>query len=159
MRHRGASRTWRRVSIPRTRSFIRLASAFKAIWRMVWRDHDPSGLDMTRSLREELSLYVRAPIKVVRLGLNLAQVRDLRLPPNPAKETDTRHAQYVRDPECTDSWELDALSPAFIDGLIERAVSELVDHEAWGEALDRERANKTLLNRTATSFAETGSGL
>jgi hypothetical protein len=119
-------------------------------------DHDPSGLDMTRSLHEERSLYARRPIKVVRLGLNLAQVRDLGLPPNPAKETDTRHAQYVRDTECTDSCELDALSPAFIDDLIERAVSELVDHEAWGGALDRERANKTLLNRTATSFTETG---
>jgi hypothetical protein len=29
-------------------------------------DHDPSGLDMTRSLREELSLYARGPIGVVR---------------------------------------------------------------------------------------------
>ena len=27
-------------------------------------DHDPSGLDMTRSLREELSLYARHPIEV-----------------------------------------------------------------------------------------------
>ena len=120
-------------------------------------DHDPSGLDMTRSLREELSLYARAPIEVVRLGLNLDQVRELRLPPNPAKETDARHAQYVRETGCTDSWEL--VSPAFIDGLIERAISDVVDHVAWHEAHERERANKTLLNRTATSFAETGSGL
>ena len=117
-------------------------------------DHDPSGLDMTRSLREELSLYARAPIEVVRLGLNLDQVRELRLPPNPAKETDRRFEQYVRETGCTDSWELDALSPAFIDGLIEQAISDLVDHEAWKEALGREQANNDLLLRTATSFAE-----
>ena len=121
-------------------------------------DHDPSGLDMTRSLREELSLYARAPIEVVRLGLNLDQVRELRLPPNPAKETDRRFEQYVRETGCTDSWELDALSPAFIDGLIEQAISDLVDHEAWKEALGREQANNDLLLRTATSFAETGDG-
>jgi hypothetical protein len=111
---------------------------------------------MTRSLREELSLCARHPIEVVHLGLNLAQVRELGLPPNPAKETDTRHAQYVRDTGCKDSWELDALSPSFIDGLIERVISELLDHEAWGEALDCERANKNRLTRTAANFAETG---
>jgi hypothetical protein len=113
---------------------------------------------MTRSLREELSLYARSPIEVVRLGLNLAQVRDLRLPPNPAKETDTRHGQYVRDTRCTYSWELDALNPTFVDGLIEQDINDLVDYEAWRKALDRERANKTMLNRTAASFAETGGG-
>ena len=121
-------------------------------------DHDPSGLDMTRSLREELSLDARAPIEVVRLGLNLDQVRELRLPSNPAKETDRRFEQYVRETGCTDSWELDALSPAFIDGLIEQAISDLVDHEAWKEALGREQANNDLLLRTATSFAETVDG-
>lgn len=121
-------------------------------------DHDPSGLDMTRSLREELSLSARALIEVVRLGLNLDQLRELRLPPNPAKEPDRRFEQYVRETGCTDSWELDALSPAFIDGLIEQAISDLVDHEAWKEALGREQANNDLLLRTATSFAETGDG-
>jgi hypothetical protein len=113
---------------------------------------------MTRSLREELSLYARAPIEVVRLGLNLDQVRELRLPPNPAKETDRRFKQYVRETGCADSWELDALSPAFIDGLIEKAISDLVDHDAWKEAHGREQANNDLLLRTATSFAETGDG-
>jgi hypothetical protein len=112
-------------------------------------DHDPSGLDMTRSLREELSLYARNPIEVVRLGLNLDQVRELDLPPNPAKETDKRDEQYVRETGCTNSWELDTLSPTFIDGLIERAISDLVDHEAWEEAFDREQANRDLLARMA----------
>jgi hypothetical protein len=106
-------------------------------------DHDPSGLDMTRSLGEELSLYARHPIEIIRL------VHELRLPPNPAKETDKRYEQYVRETECTDSWELDALSPTFIDDLIERAISDLVDHEAWEEAFDREQANRDLLARTA----------
>jgi hypothetical protein len=76
-------------------------------------------------------------------------VHELRLPPNPAKETDKRYEHYVRETGCTDSWELDALSPTFIDGLIERAISDLVDHEAWEEAFDREQANRDLLARTA----------
>lgn len=44
------------------------------------------------------------------------------------------------------------------DGLVEQAISDLVDHEAWKEALGREQANNDLLLRTATSFAETGGG-
>jgi hypothetical protein len=116
-------------------------------------DHDPSGLDMDRNLRDELSLYARRPIEVVRLGLSLDQVRELNLPPNPAKETDKRYAEYARTTGCTDSWELDALSPSFIDGLVDKAIRGLVDDDAWQEALESEQAGKDLLTRTATSFA------
>lgn len=116
-------------------------------------DHDPSGLDMTRSLREELSLYARHPIEVVRLGLNLDQVRELSLPPNPAKESDARFEQYVRETGCTDSWELDALSPSFIDELVETAIRDRVDGKARQAALDREQANKNLLDTMARSFS------
>jgi hypothetical protein len=56
-------------------------------------DHDPSGLDMSRSLRDELSLYTRTPVEVVRLGFD--QVSAQALPPNPANETDKRFKQYV----------------------------------------------------------------
>jgi hypothetical protein len=80
---------------------------------------------MTRSLREELSLYARNPIEVVRLGLNLDQVRELDLPPNPAKETDKRYAQYVSETGQTDSWELDALSPSYIDAWLIMASANL----------------------------------
>jgi hypothetical protein len=104
----------------------------------------------------ELSLYARNPIEVVRLGLNLDQVRELDLPPNPAKETDKRYAQYFSETGQTDSWELDALSPSYIDGLVNNAIRELVDLDAWHETLEREHANKDLLNRMARSFASPG---
>ena len=88
------------------------------------------GLDMTRSLREELSLYVRHPVGVRRLALNLEQVRALNLPPNPAKESDARFAQYVEETGAAECWELDALSPTIIDTLLDRAIRELVDRPA-----------------------------
>jgi len=88
--------------------------------------------------------------------LNLDQVRELRLPPNPAKETDARFAHYLADTDVYDSWELDALSPSFIDELVENAIRKLVEEEAWSKALERERVNKDLLNRMARSFARPG---
>jgi hypothetical protein len=53
------------------------------------------------------------------------------LPPNPAKETDTRLEQYVAETGEADSWELDALSLDSIDALLEEAISGLVDIAEW----------------------------
>ena len=117
-------------------------------------DHDPSGLDMTRNLRAELATYTRAPIEVVRLGLNLDQVRDLGLPPNSAKESDLRYADYVRETGCDESWELDALSPAFIDDLIDSAIRERIDDPEWRAALLIEEENRDCLERLAAKFDE-----
>lgn len=115
-------------------------------------DHDPSGLHMGRSLREELSLYARHPIEVRRIALNLDQIRELGLPPNPAKETDSRYAQYVEETGTDESWELDALSPTVIDGLLERAISDLVDRPSWDRALREEEAEKDRLAGIADEF-------
>ena len=78
----------------------------------------------TRSLREELSLYARHSVEVQRLALNFDQVGELNLPPNPAKESDKRYQEYISITGQTDSWELDALSPAYIDELVDSAVAD-----------------------------------
>jgi hypothetical protein len=115
-------------------------------------DHDPSGLDMTRSLQTELSLYAGDEIEVERLGLNLGQIRELNLPPNPAKETDKRYSEYVRETGCTDSWELDALQPTYIDRLVDGAIRFYVNAEDWRNALALERESKRRLYEFAESF-------
>jgi hypothetical protein len=70
-------------------------------------DHDPSGLDMTRDLRDRLSLYARQGVGVPRVALNMDQVEAFQPPPNPAKESDKRFEAYRRayGGQC---WELDA---------------------------------------------------
>lgn len=78
-------------------------------------DHDPNGLDMTRDIRERLKMFARQEIEVRRLALNLDQTAGL--PPNFAKEKDSRYAAYVRR-FGRDCWELDALSPNVISGLV-----------------------------------------
>ena len=117
-------------------------------------DHDPSGWHMTQNLREEISTYARAPVEVRRLGLNLDQITDLGLPAKPTKEADKRYAAYVCETGQTSSWELDALSPAFIDGLVERAIHGLVDMDTWNEALAHEEAQRERLNRLARRWAK-----
>jgi len=107
-------------------------------------DHDPSGLDMTRDNEERLSLFVGTPVPVVRIALNMDQIEELRPPPNPAKQTDGRFAEYadkyfpgVPYGEVS-SWELDALDPAYIRRLIETHVARFRDPRAWEAAVAQE---------------------
>ena len=56
-------------------------------------DHDPSGIDMSRDIEERLSLF-GVMVEFHRIALNMDQVKQYRPPPNPAKATDARFADY-----------------------------------------------------------------
>ncbi len=116
-------------------------------------DHDPSGIDMTRDNQERIAMFAREKIEVRRLALNIDQVRKYTPPPNPAKETDSRSADYkVKFGD--ESWELDALNPTVIDKLIRDAVMELRNEERWKKALEKENKNKALLKRASDDWEE-----
>lgn len=104
-------------------------------------DHDPSGLDMTRDNRERLSLFAGAPVQLVRIALSMDQVERYQPPPNPAKIKDPRFDGYQRQ-YGNESWELDALRPEVIRGLIEEAVVRVRDPQIWDDNLRREASDK-----------------
>ena len=108
-------------------------------------DHDPSGIDMTRDIRDRIDmLSLRGNFEVDHIALSMAQVDEQGPPPNPAKVTDSRYEGYVAT-YGDDSWELDALEPAFIVGLIEEAVLPERDPAAWDEAVDEQEAERAQL--------------
>jgi hypothetical protein len=115
-------------------------------------DHDPTGIHMTRDLRERLSLYAGRPIEVRRIGLTLTQARPL--PPNTAKDEDSRYNAYVDEFGFTDCWELDALAPDVLVGLIRTNVEQLMDADAWNVALRHEARNRKLLDCVAENWAK-----
>ena len=110
-------------------------------------DHDPSGIDMTRDIEERLCLYAEGEVMVDRLALNMDQVEQYRPPPNPAKITDSRATSYIEQ-YGRSSWELDALSPTVLAGLIETAVLNLRDEGLWVEAVEREEQDRQWLRNT-----------
>ena len=116
-----------------------------------WGDHDPSGLDMTRDIRDRLRLMADVEVEVVRLALNYDQVEDYDPPPNPTKLQDTRSPGYVEQygEEC---WELDALEPAVLDSIIRAAIEEVMDHDLYDEALAREEADQAAIRKAAESL-------
>jgi len=111
-------------------------------------DHDPSGIDMTRDNFERLRMFVGHPVPVQRLALNIDQVQAMKLPPNPAKVTDSRFEAY-RAKFGDESWELDALSPVFIAGLIRTAIDEIINKGQWDEDLRLETEDRRYLEELA----------
>lgn len=111
-------------------------------------DHDPSGMDMSRDIFDRLEMFMNAEgldgPEVDRLALNMAQVRKYDPPPNPAKLTDSRASEYI-DKFGNESWELDALDPRTISGLVHAATEKRLDYDAWEEALGQESDSKAVL--------------
>ncbi len=117
-------------------------------------DHDPSGLDMTRDLRERIEMFSGGPgIDLVRIALNMDQIRARKPPPNPAKTTDSRFADYRRQ-YGVESWELDALPPSYLVELVEAEVDKYRDADRWHERATEIKDIKIRLERIAKRFRE-----
>lgn len=113
-------------------------------------DHDPSGIDMTRDIRERMELF-GADVTVTRLALTMRQVMAYDPPPNPAKVTDSRYESY-RTKFGEHSWELDALNPATLVQLIQKEVKEHIDSAPWEAVMEREEVERKRLVEVAENF-------
>ena len=151
-------------------------------------DHDPSGLDMTRDIRERLELFTKhdwarwigrqmrnagedpadrgaamrwaaanAPwdtmLEIHRIALNFDQVQAYNPPPNPAKETDARFAGYMAE-HGDESWELDALEPSVLDGLVRDTVEDFIDRDKFEARKAEEQKGKDSLRTVANRWEE-----
>lgn len=115
-------------------------------------DHDPSGIDMTRDIRDRMEMFLEGMgCDINRLALNWNQIELYSPPPNPAKTTDARFGAYQQK-YGEESWELDALEPSVISDLIEENILNLRDADRWDETVEQEREHKTLLNRAASDW-------
>jgi len=115
-------------------------------------DHDPSGIDMTRDIRERLSLFSeKTDFEVHRLALNYDQIEDWNPPENPAKETDSRYEAYAEE-FGESSWELDAVEPRTLADLVRDGISDLIDQEQWDEVMAEEKRMRQELENFATEY-------
>lgn len=113
-------------------------------------DHDPSGKDMTRDITDRMALFMGG-VEVERMALNMNQIEEYDPPPNPAKITDSRAKAYIEE-YGDDSWELDALEPTVIMGLIRDKVEELRDDALWQERVDAEAEARKVLEAASMNW-------
>lgn len=110
-------------------------------------DHDPSGIDMSRDIEDRLKMF-GANVIFERLALNFDQVKQYNPPPNPAKETDSRCAGYVRQ-FGHESWELDALEPKVLVRLASQSVLRYREEGKWSAAISMEQLHRDQLNNVS----------
>lgn len=106
-------------------------------------DHDPSGIDMTRDITERLEMFGATP-RLLRKALNFDQIKKYNPPPNPAKESDSRFAQY-RAEFGVQSWELDSIDPKELVKLVTTQVNKFIDRPQWEKDTAREDYHKETL--------------
>ncbi len=142
--------------------FQRRAREGKQLRVLYLGDHDPSGIDMTRDITERVPLLGGTPfvdnwpavpldIDIKRLALNMDQVKQYNPPENPAKETDSRCIGY-RANYGDSSWELDALEPRVLAGLVRKAVMAVRDETLWAAALTKESKMREQLTKFAKRY-------
>jgi len=121
-------------------------------------DHDPSGIDMTRDIKDRLELFCRmhrseTPV-IHRIALEMDQVKQYKPPPNPTKLTDTRAWDYVNK-YGSESWELDALKPQVLMALIEAAIQPWIsDPDDFDAIATQEAVEKEQLWRLSEEFVD-----
>lgn len=111
-------------------------------------DHDPSGLDMIRDIKERLEEFGVSP-EVRQIGLTMEQIEEFSPPPNPAKIKDPRAKEYIEKYGGT-SWEVDALNPKTLHKLVRENVEELIDMDLFNDKIRQEEKDKEKLE----SFGE-----
>lgn len=124
-------------------------------------DHDPSGIDMTRDIRDRIKLFAKNcphEIEVKRIALTMDQIEEVGPPPNPAKQTDARFESYQKE-YGDESWELDALNPEYITNLINDEMAAIVDQELWDEAIEEQTEGRRLLKAVADDWENLTQGL
>jgi hypothetical protein len=84
--------------------------------------------------------------KVKSIGLTMDQIKQYKLPHNPAKITDPRAAEYVKK-HGQKSWEVDALKPDVLTALVEQAIKAELDVNAYNAMIKKEIKEKKELEK------------
>ena len=138
-------------------------------------DHDPSGLDMVRDIKERIVEFligrrdytdftddsdyeirkeiIEENIEVIHIALTTEQVKKYKPPPNPAKMTDTRSTGYINR-FGKSSWEVDALKPEVMIKLVDDAIKQYVDVDKMNKIIEQEKQDMKAIEEFAKKLKE-----
>lgn len=88
--------------------------------------------------------------RVIPIGLTMAQIKQYNLPPNPAKITDPRAVGYIKK-HGRISWEVDALNPDVLIGIVAANVEATIDMTKYQEVLKLEAKEKKAIQKFANT--------
>ncbi len=101
-------------------------------------DHDPSGEDIPRAIRDNLRDDFRIDVEVQVIGLLEGQCVELNLPPAPVKPGDSRSANF----QGLGQIELDAVKPELLRSWCDDAIRSNFDNERHEELMSQESTER-----------------
>jgi hypothetical protein len=113
-------------------------------------DYDPSGLDIQRSIKENLS-KLDCNVEIKRIALNAEQIVEFNLPGAPAKTKDTRTAKWNGKSVV----ELDAIEPNTLKKMCEQAINEYFSQDRFSELKRREKQERAEYQKALKDFVMT----
>ena len=113
-------------------------------------DYDPSGEDIPRSIGENLEKFGVYGVEIRRIALMEQQVIEWGLPPAPAKETDSRTANW----DGLGQVELDAVKPEKLIALLDDAINEIFDQDLYDELIATEAEERELFQAELKRYVE-----
>jgi len=132
----------------------------KKVIILYFGDHDPSGLDMIRDIRDRITEFVQNDVnleehhfEVVPVALSKKQIIQYKCPPNPAKITDPRAKWYIKEHGKV-SWELDALAPDVLIKLAEKSILDYIDLDKYNSWIELEKEQQQSLKEFGENLAE-----
>lgn len=145
------------------KGYVSKSEMWKASQRMEWRneagihtviihlgDHDPSGIDMTRDIKDQQYTFAGAE-EINRIALNMGQIETYKPPPNPTKLSDSRSSDYIRK-FGSNCWELDALEPKMMQKLIGDTIKSYRDPDKYKKIMEKENGYKNILQRVSNNW-------
>jgi len=119
-------------------------------------DFDPDGERIAesfgRSMRDDFAVASVWPIKV---ALTFEQVQGFKLPPGPqAKKKSPNYKRFVSQ-YGENVFELEAVTPAVLQGLVRDAIDSVIDRNLFNRELDQERADAAELEGTRRTIVKT----
>jgi len=108
-------------------------------------------LDALTFAKIRYALHMTGKLKITALGLTMDQIRAYNPPHNPAKISDPRAKWYVQKFGNV-SWEVDALAPNVMEGIIEAGILSAIDVDKYESKLKQEKADKESMQTFANSM-------
>lgn len=108
-------------------------------------DFDPTGRDIPRDFKDALNILGVNEFQYKLCALTTNQIQEWKLPPAPAKKTDSRSKKFIE--EFGDkSVELDAIEPKLLKSLIELEIMEFYDIDIYLKNKDEAKDRKDEIN-------------
>lgn len=114
-------------------------------------DFDPSGLDMLRDIQSRLNDFKCEGVKIIPIALTQDQIQQYKLPPNPAKMTDTRSKAFI-EKYGKESYEADALPPDVLTKQVESCITSLIDMDKWNSVVSEESVDMKKLEEVLSQL-------